>query len=92
MTSALPFEDLHAAVICGRYAGCGGPTNEDEYTCMLFTYQRVAARSDQLDTLADVCERRQRQRRDLSPELFAAYGALCQLARWRAGQLREGLT
>lgn len=88
----IPFADMHAAVVCGVYAGCGGPSNADEFTCMLFTYQQVTARSDQLDTLADVCDRRMRNRADLGPELVTAYGALAKLARWRAAQLREGLT
>jgi len=88
MIATLPFADLHAAVICGRYAGCGGPSNEDEYSCMLIGYQQAVASSDRLDALADVCERRQALRGDLSGDLVAAYGALAALARWRAAQLR----
>jgi hypothetical protein len=88
---AIPFAAMHAAVICGVYAGCGGPTDADEYTCMLITYQHIAGKSDRLDMLADTCERRQRHRSDLTGDLIAAYGALARLARWRAAQLREGL-
>jgi hypothetical protein len=83
---------MHALLICGVYAGCGGTTDADECTCLLITYQQVVAKSDRLDALADTCERRQRQRGDLSLDLIAAYGALSKLARWRAAQLREGLT
>ena len=86
---AIPFALMHAAILCGVYAGCGGPSDRDEFSCMLITYQQIAAESDRLDQLADRCDRRL-ARLGLARDLATAYQSLAELARWRAAQLRGG--
>lgn len=88
--TTIPFPELHAAVMETRHNLHSGSDAHDDFSCLLITYQHNAARSDRLDELADVCDRRVARCNSLPLDLVAAYGALANLARWRAAQLRRG--
>lgn len=88
ITPAIPFADLHHCVLAACYDLAGGSVDHDDFTALLARYQLHQAESDRVDQIADTCDRRARDRRDLPLDLIAAYGSLSALARWRAAQLR----
>lgn len=86
--TSLPFGELHASIMAGRYSLGQDGDDHDAFTGLLISYQTVAHDSALLDGLADVCNRRI-ARAHLPLDLVAAYGALARLARWRAEMLRS---
>lgn len=89
MSTAIPFADLHAAVMAQRQHLNSGSPPHDDFTRQLIAYQLVAADSLRLDDVARTCERCA-GRRDLPLDLVAAYASLAALAHWRIAQLQRG--
>ena len=79
---------MHESIMAGRYAFIDDP-DADDLVSALLAYQERAHSSDRMDALADRCDRRATAS-GMARDLVAAYGALAELARWRANQLRGG--
>jgi hypothetical protein len=88
----VPSADLHASIMAtpSRTLRSGsGSQAHDDFATLLECYQYNQHRSDGMDDLAAICDRRLTRLSGTLPlDLISAYTALARLARWRAETLR----